>query len=1157
MKRKVSLLIVLLAVAICNTTIGNTVVEQNNTNIKKVFFSHPLHAKTRDVAVLFDGKIKKHASFSGMLMFSLSQAKVKENKFTLFANLSKPTYIRQLKLHLAASKDWGVILPVAATVSASADGTAWDKINHIKIPVPGSVRSDFWVNIKFPDDKYYAAVKIDLDIVSPKGKSIIFVAIDELQIIGKQATNVKITKLKKFVNNLIPNGGFEINNVLNIPDFWTYWSHSQKMKYSDTHDIYSDKKTKYTGKYALCIDSMRYKNDFNADYPRLRQYDIKAQRTNSKHTLSFYAKANKPGVKVKTYLGIKSKIFDLTKDWQRYTISSIVKSSTVNVQIEPVPISPHKFSPGEKIWIDNVQLEEGENANNYSENLISVSALNRSETTICIPELDAIPLAENININDNLNKIFAKLKSEQPAIERLHKIGSAALNKEKTLTYLYYDKNNLYLLVRSFYHTGKKLKAKATKHDGAVYDDDAIELFLQPNDKVDEYFHWVVNSIGTVFDARLFFGDNKNQLITWKAPFKYKMDVKKNNWMLKVVIPLKWLHNFTKDGDIRFNITHGLTSWAPVKKSFHEPKIFGVINGLDFLKKKNRISFKKLKIVFNSQTFKNELLIPVVNTTSNPILCELQLKIVKTNNSFDNDKKKGNPTEKNYTKKIKVSLKANESKTIREAIPDGYDFWKLVEIFVLEDNKNIGSISSYTIESPILAVSSDEYFFIGEDVRFLVRDNLSSENNLLNIKIINKNNQTIFSEDVVNNKNKVYQIPGKKFKLGEYKILVTLKNKHALSVEKNIQIYKKSKNYTKIDGIYKSVNFSGIKKIIYAPYFCSIDELKYLKDNNYNAVMYRVSQKTDFARLFRFLDECKRYDIHVFIDTTRIMGIFSNNVDGFNVAVIKIINTVKDHPAYSGIHIIDEPRAHFRRGLGNIYKIDNLRKIVKYFKKLDPLHIYFYVNGGTVKYDWGFDTEDAVSYDRYNTVTGPKTRNFRENYYSAVIGAYKTADFFNKAMWRCLEGNEGAFQNGVRSPNYDEWNVLVFSTIVAGGKGIWLWSSYPSYQRLQELYKPVAKKLNEASKYFTESFDSDKIIPKFANPEIIYKAVDYNGNMILLMVNLAYKYNSGSFHLTGKYKNLENLYIDYRNDSTIKLQRNKIKFKLKPYGVILYKINNK
>ena len=1147
MKRILYSLIVLPAVFACNAIIAES-------NVEKVYFSHPLHAKTKDISVLFDGKIKNRASFSGTLIFGLSQSKTKENKFTLFANLKNPTYVQRLKLHMVESKDWGVILPVNATVSASTDGSVWDKIGSTSIKGSNSNYNDFWINIKFPTNKYYSVFKVDLDVVSPKGKPIIFISADELQIDGRQAENVKAVKIKKSVNNLIPNGGFEINNVLNVPDFWTYWSHTQKYLYLDTHDIYSDKKTKYAGKYALCVDSTRYKNNFNADYPRLRQYDVKLQNANSQHTLSFYAKANKPGVKVKTHLGSKSKIFCLTKDWQKYNISSILRYPTVNVQIEPVPISAHTYKSGEKFWIDNVQLEEGGQANSYSESLISVNALDRSETAISVPELSAIPLAENININDNLNKIFAALKKEQPAIEKLHTMGSATLSKEKTLIYLCYDKKNLYLFIRAFFPAGKKLKVNARKHDGTVYTDDAIELFLQPNDQIDEYFHIAVNSIGTVFDNRIFFGDNKGQLINWEAPFKYKTVVEKNNWILKVTIPLSWLNNFTKEGNIRFNITQGVTSWAPVKKSFHEPAMFGIINGLDFLKKKSKISFKKLNVVFNNQLLKYQLLIPLTNNTPKPVLCELNLKITKINSWLDNDKNKDKKNGQTYTKQIQTVLKANESKMLKEGIPADYNFWKLVEIFATENNKNIGNISSYVISPQALIISSDEYFFEGENIRFLIKDNLSSKNNFYSIKIIDNNNQVVFKEDVKNSRNKIYRIPGTKFKLGKYKILVNLKKNSALSVEKNINIYKKAKSYTKIDGIYKSINFSGKRKIIYAPYFCPPGSLKYLKNSHYNAVMYRCFPKTNYARMLKFLDECELYDIHVFIDTTRVMDIYSNNVDGFKAAVTKIINTVKSHSAYAGVHIIDEPRAHFMRGRGDIYKIDNLCGIVKYLKKLDPFHVYFYVNGGTVKYDWGFDTEDVVSYDRYNTVTGPKTRNFRENYYGAVLGAYKTAEFFNKPMWRCLEGNEGAVQNGVRSPNYDEWNVLVFSTIAAGGKGIWLWESYPSYYSLRELYKPISMKFNSTSKYFVESFDSGDIKPDFTNPDIIYKAVDYNGDVILLIVNLGYKYNSGSFSLTGKYKVLENLYMDTESDSKIKLNGNKLRFKLKPYGVGMYRI---
>ena len=76
-------------------------------------------------------------------------------------------------------------------------------------------------------------------------------------------------------------------------------------------------------------------------------------------------------------------------------------------------------------------------------------------------------------------------------------------NKEGTV-YICADSNNLYIRTRSSATNndpGGGLVANARKHDGAVYDDDSIEIVLfSPSDGFT--YHLIVNSAGTIFDRR-------------------------------------------------------------------------------------------------------------------------------------------------------------------------------------------------------------------------------------------------------------------------------------------------------------------------------------------------------------------------------------------------------------------------------------------------------------------------------------------------------------------------------------------------------------------------------------------------------------------------------------------------------------------------------
>lgn len=124
---------------------------------------------------------------------------------------------------------------------------------------------------------------------------------------------------------------------------------------------------------------------------------------------------------------------------------------------------------------------------------------------------------------------------------------------------------------------GAAPKATVTPRDAAVYEDDAIELFIQPDPNADRYVQFIGNSRGA-------FADAQGQDWAWNGPWEYRASFQAATWQGEVAIPFTalGLPAPAEGTAIGFNVcrdqqtpTRELSSWAPVRSSFHDPAHFG------------------------------------------------------------------------------------------------------------------------------------------------------------------------------------------------------------------------------------------------------------------------------------------------------------------------------------------------------------------------------------------------------------------------------------------------------------------------------------------------------------------------------------------------------------------------------------------------------
>lgn len=131
---------------------------------------------------------------------------------------------------------------------------------------------------------------------------------------------------------------------------------------------------------------------------------------------------------------------------------------------------------------------------------------------------------------------------------------------------------------------GRKVMAKPAikEHDGPVFSDESIELYLQPASS-SAYYHFAVNSAAAQYEGKGM--DNG-----WNGEWTARTSESELGWQLEISIPYKTLGVDTppKPGDVwRFNVcrndrTHQkYETWAEVVGGFHDPQHFGPLQFLD------------------------------------------------------------------------------------------------------------------------------------------------------------------------------------------------------------------------------------------------------------------------------------------------------------------------------------------------------------------------------------------------------------------------------------------------------------------------------------------------------------------------------------------------------------------------------------------------
>jgi len=144
-----------------------------------------------------------------------------------------------------------------------------------------------------------------------------------------------------------------------------------------------------------------------------------------------------------------------------------------------------------------------------------------------------------------------------------------------------WDDENLYVAFTCFEPDVKRMSQRAKEHDGRVWNDDCVEVFVSAGQETFPYRHFEISSIDTHFDAT--WTERKKMDGSWNADWSSKSQVGEDRWTSEVAIPWKVIGSRPAVGETRkANLTrHRIpdetetSCWTPVYKTFSDSEFLG------------------------------------------------------------------------------------------------------------------------------------------------------------------------------------------------------------------------------------------------------------------------------------------------------------------------------------------------------------------------------------------------------------------------------------------------------------------------------------------------------------------------------------------------------------------------------------------------------
>lgn len=186
---------------------------------------------------------------------------------------------------------------------------------------------------------------------------------------------------------------------------------------------------------------------------------------------------------------------------------------------------------------------------------------------------------------------------DAPVVSGFTLFGTDKLADPQTSFQLVWDEKNLYLGVRCDEPQMDKLSPVKYAHDEhAVFSNETIEFFIDPNHTHDLYYQLAFNVAGSLYDG-------EREATVWNSDAQVKTFTGPDFWSVEIAVPWEPLKATPEPGKvIGFNVNRDRnigdkqwTTWARVQNGFHDPLRFAhaVLSGTPEMIGKLSAEFRK------------------------------------------------------------------------------------------------------------------------------------------------------------------------------------------------------------------------------------------------------------------------------------------------------------------------------------------------------------------------------------------------------------------------------------------------------------------------------------------------------------------------------------------------------------------------------------
>ena len=156
--------------------------------------------------------------------------------------------------------------------------------------------------------------------------------------------------------------------------------------------------------------------------------------------------------------------------------------------------------------------------------------------------------------------------------------------EHETAARLLYTSDTLFIGVEARFASGATLKLERKTRDSDVYQDESVEIFVDPGLSFSKYYHFLVNAANVQRDE--FCDKDATPLYdeAWDANWQSATARGDTSWTAEIALPLNLLQaSGTSERLLGLNVCRNDSTaqenacWSPTNSGFHQPTRFGVI----------------------------------------------------------------------------------------------------------------------------------------------------------------------------------------------------------------------------------------------------------------------------------------------------------------------------------------------------------------------------------------------------------------------------------------------------------------------------------------------------------------------------------------------------------------------------------------------------